>query len=461
LLTRLVVRGFKNLFDIDIRFGPFTCIVGPNGVGKSNLFDAITFLSLLTKHPIMEAARLLRETKGRASNPGALFSTFGTGSAAEEMRFIAELIVDRNVTDEFGVQSDASISTLRYEIAFKLDTSNGVDRLELTHESLKPIRLADARKSIAPWAGKDFIQSCITGRRAGTPFISTEAESATIQVHQEGHGGRRVPAPKSSRTALGGMASSDFPTVLAAHREMESWRTLLLEPSAMRAPSFYQDERTISPQGGNLSGAIFRLQQQESSRGAVCAELATFLSRLVDGIQEVRVSDDSKTESLTLEVRGADSVFHPAKSLSDGTLRFLVLATMSCDPSVRGLLCLEEPENGIHPPRIGAIVQLLRDIAVDAKEEVGPDNPLRQVIVNTHSPDVFGCCDPRGEIVYFDEAEIVQGSATGRIARVRVPEGSWRKLLDRQASPIPKGRIRAFLGESRRSQNHQYWLAFP
>lgn len=43
MLTRLKVNGFKNLLDVDIRFGPFTCIVGGNGVGKSNLFDAIHF----------------------------------------------------------------------------------------------------------------------------------------------------------------------------------------------------------------------------------------------------------------------------------------------------------------------------------------------------------------------------------------------------------------------------------
>jgi predicted ATPase len=38
MLTRLKVSGFKNLVDVDIRFGPFTCVAGTNGVGKSNLF---------------------------------------------------------------------------------------------------------------------------------------------------------------------------------------------------------------------------------------------------------------------------------------------------------------------------------------------------------------------------------------------------------------------------------------
>ena len=41
MLTRFQVQGFKNLLDLDVRFGPFTCVAGRNAVGKSNLFDAI------------------------------------------------------------------------------------------------------------------------------------------------------------------------------------------------------------------------------------------------------------------------------------------------------------------------------------------------------------------------------------------------------------------------------------
>ena len=40
MLTRLEVDGFKNLLDLNIELGAFTCIAGPNGTGKSNVFDA-------------------------------------------------------------------------------------------------------------------------------------------------------------------------------------------------------------------------------------------------------------------------------------------------------------------------------------------------------------------------------------------------------------------------------------
>jgi AAA15 family ATPase/GTPase len=73
MITRLKVKGFKNLSDVDLRFGPFTCVAGVNGVGKSNLFDAIRFLSLLSNHTIHEAAVRVRDDDGRSANPRLIF----------------------------------------------------------------------------------------------------------------------------------------------------------------------------------------------------------------------------------------------------------------------------------------------------------------------------------------------------------------------------------------------------
>ena len=67
MLTRLKVSGFKNLVDLDVRFGPFTCVAGPNGVGKSNLFDAIRFLSNLTTMTLTEAALSVRDEDARST----------------------------------------------------------------------------------------------------------------------------------------------------------------------------------------------------------------------------------------------------------------------------------------------------------------------------------------------------------------------------------------------------------
>lgn len=122
-----------------------------------------------------------------------------------------------------------------------------------------------------------------------------------------------------------------------------------------------------------------------------------------------------RRELLTLEVTDHDGTVHPARSLSDGMLRFLALAILEADPQARGLVCLEEPENGIHPRRIPAMLQLLQDIAVDVECPVGPDDLLRQVIVNTHSPAVVPQV-PDASLLVAEWKEIVQEDSSRELA---------------------------------------------
>src|SRR5712692_4937673 len=106
MLTRLKVSGFKNLVDVDVRFGPFTCIAGANGVGKSNLFDAIGFLSALADLPLIEAAKSVRE--GRTADVRSLFHRVGD-RPDDKMSFTAEMIVPQKGADDLGQEAEATI----------------------------------------------------------------------------------------------------------------------------------------------------------------------------------------------------------------------------------------------------------------------------------------------------------------------------------------------------------------
>ena len=92
MLTRLRVSGFKNLVDADVRLGSFTCVVGPNGTGKSNLFDAIRFLSALANHTLMEAACEVRDQQSKTAHVRDLFHHVGA-RYADRMRFVADMVV--------------------------------------------------------------------------------------------------------------------------------------------------------------------------------------------------------------------------------------------------------------------------------------------------------------------------------------------------------------------------------
>jgi hypothetical protein len=168
---------------------------------------------------------------------------------------------------------------------------------------------------------------------------------------------------------------------------------------------------------------------------------------LVDDVRAVAVKRDDARELLTLEVEGHDRTSHPARSLSDGTLRFLALAVLEADPNTRGLICLEEPENGIHPQRIVSMVNLLGDLAVDTNDPVGIENPLRQVIINTHSPTVVAQV-PEGSLLLAERVE--RAVAGGRDSEVvfRCLSGTWRSNVT-GSKPVQKGKVSSFLNPVR------------
>jgi predicted ATPase len=146
------------------------------------------------------------------------------------------------------------------------------------------------------------------------------------------------------------------------------------------------------------------------------------------------VDRDDARELLTLVAEEA-GVELSARSLSDGTLRFLALCVLDADAEATGLICMEEPENGIHPARLPAMADLVRSIAVDAEQEPGPQNPLRQVIVNTHSPG-FVRLQPDDDLLIADRARVRNESGRpSRVLSLSACSGSWRDRAGTASAP--------------------------
>lgn len=153
MLTRLQVDGFKNLLGLDVHFGPYTCIAGPNAVGKSNVFDAIEFLSLLADHTFLEATQRLRLRGGQVVDPRSLFWN-NAESSDPVISFGVEMIVPAEVTDDFGREVSATTTFLRYDLKLRYlppdPDSPQIGRIQLEHEKLTHINLGEAHKHL-PW----------------------------------------------------------------------------------------------------------------------------------------------------------------------------------------------------------------------------------------------------------------------------------------------------------------------
>ncbi|MCA9699765.1 MAG: AAA family ATPase, partial [Myxococcales bacterium] len=177
MLTRLEVDGFKNLLGLKADFGPFTCIAGPNAVGKSNVFDAIEFLSALADHALLEGPNLVRTTTKRVGDPRELFWTDGS-TRATVMRFAVEMIVPDRVEDDFGRVAEPSTTYMRYELELGYEEPSGLDtqgRLVLRHEKLEHLTREDARDRLRfDHSAKRFRGEILKGHPTGKhPFIYT------------------------------------------------------------------------------------------------------------------------------------------------------------------------------------------------------------------------------------------------------------------------------------------------
>jgi hypothetical protein len=176
----------------------------------------------------------------------------------------------------------------------------------------------------------------------------------------------------------------------------------------------------------------------------IYSQLANRLSELIGSVRSIRIDRDEKRELLTLMMTSFDNTELPARALSDGTLRFLALSVLELDPETPGLICLEEPENGIHPDRIPAMLQLLQDIAADPSEPADETNPLRQVIVNTHSPSVVMAVPDDSVLFAKPEKDIRNSHPFSKVVFACLPE-NWRNRAEPACPEVGKGEMLSYL----------------
>jgi len=473
MLTRLKVNGFKNLVDVDVRFGAFTCIAGVNGVGKSNLFDAIAFLSSLADKSLLDAALSVRDDGSHSGDLRSIFHRVGD-NYAREMSFETEMIVPPRGEDDLGQMAivptkgeddigqaaKAAITFLRYKLklGYRQDERPSTGGIEILYEELTYIKRGEAGKNLPFKHRREWQSSVVIGQRFGKGFISTEigVDPLIIKVHQDGGSAGRANgllAKTLPRTALSAANAAESPTALLAKREMQSWRRLQLEPSCLRIPDAFSAPTRISSDGSHLAANLYELARspqlfpgwgEDGHAERIYTEIANRLSNLIEDVEEVSVDKDEKRELYTLMVAGRDHTKLTARSLSDGTLRFLALGILQMDPRVQGVLCLEEPENGIHPARIPAMMKLLYDIAADVNEPVSADNPLRQVIINTHSPAVVAQAPDDSVLMAESVSQVDKFGVRFAGLTFRCLAGTWRAHLQ-DANPVAKGNVLSYL----------------
>src|SRR5664279_1032747 len=209
MLTRIEIDGFKTFERFNLDLEPLTAIVGPNASGKSNLFDALRFLSLLAQYDIRTAMQGLR------GEPEELFRQTPIG-ISECMSFAVEVLLGRTGVDAFGKSYEIPAQRLRYELKLALTKDiEGVPRgIFVREERCYPIAKKDDR---APYLRDPKLK--LSYNASVSPFIKPNDTGDAILVRQDGrqkHGRpMQLSLKEASRTALSTITTSEFPHLYA------------------------------------------------------------------------------------------------------------------------------------------------------------------------------------------------------------------------------------------------------
>jgi predicted ATPase len=139
--------------------------------------------------------------------------------------------------------------------------------------------------------------------------------------------------------------------------------------------------------GGNLALIL----QNLSFRWGKLDRLTAYLQRFWDGAEDVRVRLEAELAQTYVKESGIPNPIS-AWRLSDGTLKFLCLLAVLLHPEPPPLICIEEPELGLHPDALTVVADALRE----ASEKC-------QVIVTTHSDALVGAFSDEPEVVVVCE----------------------------------------------------------
>ncbi|RIV40618.1 AAA family ATPase [Micromonospora radicis] len=438
MLTRIEIDGFKSFRRFSLDIPPFLVIIGRNAAGKSNLFDAVQFLSRLAGDPVLEAAQHMR------GDVADLFHRPTEGPPVDEMSFAAEVLLGRSVTDAFGDTAEVNHSRLRYELTIQLRATGhgGTQRPYVVQEAVRRIRRADDTwmQSRTPDQRKR-----LATYRSGADPLETEEDDAgrpVFSIRQQGNQGRkrRLPATSATATVLSSLTTAtDFPLLYALKRELQSWRLLHLDPSALRAPDSYDDPDSLSANGGHLANTLRRLVDETATSDrpeGFLNDLSADLAAVIPGVIRVRLSEDEARRQRQIMVLTRDEAPFSARVASDGTLRAIALLAALYDPRGAGLICFEEPENGIFPQRLAQFVRYLRNLVDRALNTPSDGAALTQLILSSHSPAILRALDPaqakkRPDAVFMDVVSRVQrGHAPSRVSRWRAIAGAQQLTLD-------------------------------
>ena len=340
----------------ELELKPLNVLIGPNGSGKSNLIEVI---GLLRAAP-SDVMAPIREGGGSGN-----WIWRGEPKATEAR---VEVVVERrrHRSRKKPLRYSISLGPFFFEIPIleeELGEDKGTERAE-----------GDAEHYLLRKGAKAILSYLDESRKRIQRELPANEIKSDLSILSQ----LKDPIRYPELTHLG--------TRLAEVLLYREWSFGRNTPARLPQKADLPN-RSLAEDGGNLGMVLNRLDGDPKAK----RQLLTALQKLYHGIDDYYVQIEAGSVQVFLKERNLPI---PATRLSDGTLRYLCLLAILCNPNLPPLVCLEEPELGLHPDVIPGLADLLRE----ASERC-------QLIVTTHSDTLVDALTETPESIVICEKE--------------------------------------------------------
>lgn len=350
-IRKFAIRNFKIHKDTSLTLFPITVFVGPNSGGKSAIFDALINFSMVCRGNLSEAFNQYPYSFEALRHHGA--------SSSARIRYEAELTFEANSPD-----------SLDYIIEFSQNAgTNDEPTYSIHNEELRSgSRIFFSRSDdVLNIPGLSNLQTSgrsIFGALRHAAVAGGWSESFTTGAPLIQHCAKEIS--RIGRYRLD-------PALLA-----QPGRIFEIEPGVVQ-PNAYVPR--VAYRGADLASVLYYLGETQSQ---ILDEIVKIVAEAITGFAGFEFnhvgSDRIGFAARFTDKRGAVV----APNLSDGCLSMIGLVTLALTAIKPGVVCIEEPENGLTPKATRVLYQTLRGLAV-----AEPAADRTQILLSSHSPFVI------------------------------------------------------------------------
>ncbi len=329
MIERLAIGGYRSLRDIRLEVGQLTLVTGANGSGKSSLYRALRLLADVAQ------GRLVASLAADGGLPSTLWAgpeKFSRAMLSGDM-LVQGTVRSAPISLRMGWASD--------DYGYAIDLGLPIPRSTMfTHDP--EIKLESV------WTGNTLGRANCFAERKG-PLVRIRDEAGRWADVTTG-----LAATDSMMTHCADPRQA--PELLAMREQFRAWRFFDHLRTDRDAPARRPQVGCFTPvmasDGSDLASAIQTIIE-------VGDDLA-LADTIEDAFPGMRLSVASVAGQFELEVR-QQGLLRPlgTAELSDGTLRYLMLAAILLSPRPSALLVLNEPESSLHPDLLAPLGRLI------------------------------------------------------------------------------------------------------